>query len=164
MSNHQHTAADLYAAHAAGVRRFLYRRVRDMDVAEDLCNDVFVRVIEALPHYDERGLPIEAWIYRIAHDKAVDAIRRVVRRPAVSIQEHHATVIDHTTLEDDTQLQQALARLSADQRRVVLLRYCDEYTIAEIATLLNRSEGSIKQLRNRGMELLRQSYTPTHSA
>lgn len=159
-----HNAADLYAAHADSIRRYLFRRVRDKDLADDICNDVFVRVIESLPHYDERGLPIEAWLYRIAHDKAVDAIRQLVRRPAVTIEEHHATSIDHETLTNDTALADALARLNADQRRVVLLRYCDDYSVSEIAQLLNRSEGAIKQLRNRGMATLRASYTPVISA
>ncbi|MEY2845092.1 MAG: hypothetical protein RL076_638 [Chloroflexota bacterium] len=161
---HQHNAAALYHAHADNIRRYLFRRVRDMDLADDLCNDVFVRIIEALPHYDERGLPIEAWLYRIAHDKAVDAIRRLARRPSVSIEDHHALILDHDTLDHDPALQQALARLNEDQRKVVMLRYCDDYSIRQIAHLLNRSEGSIKQLRNRGVMLLRTHYKPTPSA
>ncbi|MCE2853336.1 MAG: RNA polymerase sigma factor [Roseiflexaceae bacterium] len=161
---HQHNAATLYHNHAASIRRYLFRRVRDMDLADDLCNDVFVRIIESLPHYDERGLPIEAWLYRIAHDKAVDAIRRMARYPAVTIEEHHATMLDHTTIESDPVLQHALARLNDDQRKVILLRYCDDYSISEIAQLLNRSEGAIKQLRNRGVALLRTHYTATSSA
>jgi RNA polymerase sigma-70 factor (ECF subfamily) len=61
-------------------------------------------------------------------------------------------------------LQHALARLNDDQRKVILLRYCDDYSISEIAQLLNRSEGAIKQLRNRGVALLRTHYTATSSA
>ena len=160
---HHHTADTLYQTHADSVRRYLYRRVRDMALADDLCNDVFVRIIEALPDYDERGLPVEAWIYRIAHDKAVDAIRRMVRRPAVPIEEHHA-ISDDLTAPQDSALQQALARLNAEQRRVVMLRYCDDYSTSEIAQLLNRSEGSVKQLRNRGMVALRRNYQSVSSA
>ncbi len=160
---HHHTADTLYQTHADSVRRYLYRRVRDLDLADDLCNDVFVRIIEALPDYDDRGLPVEAWIYRIAHDKAVDAIRRMVRRPAVPIEEHHA-ISDDMAPTQDSALQQALNRLNADQRRVVQLRYCDDYTISEIAQLMGRSEGSVKQLRNRGMVALRHNYRPVNSA
>lgn len=164
MAPSTHTAADLYVTHADSIRRYLFRRIRDMELADDLCNDVFVRVIEALPRYDDRGLPIEAWLYRIAHDKAVDAIRQRIRHPQVGIEEHHATIIDHDTLISDPALQHALTRLNDEQRRVVLLRYCDDYTIAEIAQILNRSVGSIKQLRNRGMATLREHYTPIRSA
>ena len=134
-----------------------------MDLADHLCHDVFVRIIEALPDYDERGLPVEAWMYRIAHDRAVDAIRRMARRPAVPIEAHHAISADPTSVPDDA-LQQALNRLSAEQRQIILLRYCDEYSVSEIAQLLGRSEGSIKQLRNRGMVALRRTYHTVSSA
>ena len=156
--SHQQTVATLYTNHADAIRRYLYRRVYDSALAEDLCNDVFVRVLEGLPSYHDRGLPIEAWLYRIAHDKAVDAIRYMARRPQVSIQEYDTHVLDESSIADDEHFRTVLAHLSEEQRRVIIMRYCNDMTFAQIARALNRSEGAIKQLRNRGLQTLRETY------
>ena len=156
--SHQQTVATLYVNHADAIRRYLYRRVYDTALAEDLCNDVFVRVLEGLPSYHDRGLPIEAWLYRIAHDKAVDAIRYMARRPHVTIQEYDAHVLDESSIADDEHFRSILTNLSEEQQRVIIMRYCNDMTFAQIARSLNRSEGAIKQLRNRGLQTLRETY------
>ena len=159
--SHQQTVATLYANHADSIRRYLYRRVYDVALAEDLCNDVFVRVLEGLPTYHDRGLPIEAWLYRIAHDKAVDAIRYMARRPQVTIQDYDAHVLDESSLAEDDHFRSILANLSEEQRRVIIMRYCNDMTFAQIARTLKRSEGAIKQLRNRSIQILRETYVPS---
>ncbi|MCX6015106.1 MAG: RNA polymerase sigma factor [Chloroflexales bacterium] len=156
--SHQHTVATLYSNHADGIRRYLYRRVFDISLAEDLCNDVFVRVLEGLPNYHDRGLPIEAWLYRIAHDKAVDAIRYLARRPNVRIQDYDAHVLDESSIADDEHFRTILEHLSEEQRRVIIMRYRNDMTFAQIARSLKRSEGAVKQLRNRGLQTLRETY------
>jgi RNA polymerase sigma-70 factor (ECF subfamily) len=103
-------------------------------------------------------LPIEAWLYRIAHDKAVDAIRYMARRPQVTIQEYDAHVLDESAIAEDEHFRSILTNLSEEQQRVIIMRYCNDMTFAQIARSLNRSEGAIKQLRNRGLQTLRETY------
>jgi RNA polymerase sigma-70 factor (ECF subfamily) len=111
--SHQQTVATLYATHAESIRRYFYRRIYDAALAEDLCNDVFVRVLEGLPNYHDRGLPIEAWLYRIAHDKAVDAIRYMARRPQVTIQEYTMPTYSTNQLSQTTNTSRAFSLVLA---------------------------------------------------
>jgi len=156
--------AELYQCHADAIRRFIYRRTGDMALSEDLCNDVFVRVIEGLPGYTDRGLPIEAWIYRIARDRIIDHYRKQTHRQQYPLDEEHAVVSDVSTVESDDTLQQMLARLNPEQQQVLLLRYRDDLTFAQIAQTMHRSEGAVKQLRLRGIQQLKEHYRPVPSA
>ena len=64
--------AGLYDAYAPRVRRFLRHQLGDGDLAEDLLQRTFVKMIEALPRYRSRGLPFGAWVFRIARNAVID--------------------------------------------------------------------------------------------
>lgn len=159
-----HRVAELYQHHADSIRRFMYRRTGDMALSEDLCNDVFVRIIEGLPNYTDRGLPIEAWMYRIARDRVIDYYRKQNHRQVHSLNEGDAVVSDASAVESDDTLQQMLAQLNPEQQQVLLLRYRDDLTFAQIAQTMQRSEGAVKQLRLRGIQQLKEHYRPVQSA
>ena len=161
---HHQRVTELYQHHADAIRRFIYRRTGDMALSEDLCNDVFVRVIEGLPSYTERGLPIEAWLYRITRDRIIDYYRKQTHRQAQSLNDEHAVVSDAATIESDDMFQQMLAHLNPEQQQVLLLRYRDDLTFAQIAQAMHRSEGAVKQLRLRGLQQLKEHYRPIRSA
>ena len=162
--HHHHRIAELYELHADAVRRFMYRRTGDHALSEDLCNDVFVHMIEGLPHYEERGLPIEAWMYRIARDRVIDTYRRQARRKQASLDGHDVAVCDVDECEIDDTLRSMLERLNPEQRQVLLMRYRGDMTFAQIAEVMQRSEGAVKQLRKRGLEQLKTHYQPVSSA
>ena len=161
---HHQRVADLYQHHADAIRRFIYRRTSDMALSEDLCNDVFARVIEGLPNYTDRGLPIEAWLYRIARDRVIDHYRKQTHRHMHPLDEGHVVVSDAPAVESDDALQQMLAQLNPEQQQVLLLRYRDDLTFAQIAQTMQRSEGAVKQLRLRGIQQLKEHYRPVQSA
>ena len=164
--NHQHRVAELYAHHAPAIQRYIYRRVQDHSLAEDLTSEVFVRVLESLHTYTDRGLPIEAWLYRIAHDRVIDSYRSQRRRPVTSIEECEIEATHTPTYEadDEAAFIDMLQHLTDEQRAVLMLRYRDELTFAEIATRLARTEGSVKQLNKRGIRQLKAVYRPVISA
>ncbi|MFM2310065.1 MAG: hypothetical protein RLY87_2187 [Chloroflexota bacterium] len=163
---HQQRVADLYATHAGAIQRYIYRRVNDHTLAEDLTSEVFIRVLEGLHSYHDRGLPIEAWLYRIAHDRVIDSYRAQQRRPVCSLDESHLEVRGATgaEIEHDSAFADMLLHLTDEQRQVLVLRYRDELTFAQIATHLERSEGSVKQLSKRGIRQLKTLYQPVISA
>lgn len=163
---HQHRVADLYATHASAIQRYIFRRVNDHALAEDLTSDVFVRVLEGLQGYHDRGLPIEAWLYRIAHDRVIDCYRAQHRRPVCSLEAAHVEVqvVTATDIEHESAFADMLQNLTDEQRQVLVLRYRDELTFAQIATHLDRTEGSVKQLNKRGIRQLKMIYHPVNSA
>lgn len=164
--NHQQRVAELYAHHAPAIQRYILRRVHDYSLAEDLTSEVFVRVLESLHTYTDRGLPIEAWLYRIAHDRVIDTYRSQRRRPVTSLDECEieATQSPAHAADDEAAFIDMLQHLTDEQRAVLMLRYRDELTFAEIATKLARTEGSVKQLNKRGIRQLKDVYRPVVSA
>jgi RNA polymerase sigma-70 factor (ECF subfamily) len=153
--------ATLYEQYRPLVYRFLRRRLDGSDeVVEDLTEDVFVKLYEKLDRYVERGLPFTAWLYRIAHNQLVDFVRTLPRHIAQSLDacmdvaEHQATAEYRSVLDRET-LEPALARLTAEQRQAVQLRFLQGMSVAETAAAMQRSEEAVKKLQARALANLR---------
>ncbi len=162
--NHYQRIANLYDTHAESLRRYIFRRIGDYGIAEDMCNEVFVRMLESLSSYQERGLPIEAWMYRIAHDRIIDLYRWQRRHPSAPLTDFDVCVPTNHHIESDETFKSMLESLNDEQRQVLVLRFRDDLTFAEIAKALDRSEGAVKQLKRRGLQQLKEQYHPTNSA
>ena len=153
--------AELYQQYRPLVYRFLRRRLDGSDeVVEDLTEDVFVKLYEKLDRYVERGLPFTAWLYRIAHNQLVDFVRTLPRHQAQSLDvvadvaESQATAEYRSVLDRET-LEPALARLTAEQRQAVELRFLQGMSVAETAATMKRSEEAVKKLQARALANLR---------
>ena len=150
----------LYEEHAPRLYRYFLPRVAGRtQQAEDLTEEVFVRVIERLERYEDRGLPFGAWLFRIAHNLLIDHQRRLPKQPMVAIDE-----CEELRGPADKQIQQALdqhvisitmARLTLDQRNVIQLRFMEGLTIVETAAALGKTEESVKKLQARGLMAMR---------
>src|SRR5258706_10174820 len=77
----------LYERYAPQIRRYIAVRLGDPAQAEDICGDVFVKVLESLDRYEDRGWPFSAWLYRIAYARTVDVLRQARRRPSLPLDE-----------------------------------------------------------------------------
>src|SRR5918912_114581 len=77
----------LYERYAPQIRRYIVARLGDPALAEDICGDVFVKVLESLDRYEDRGWPFSAWLYRIAYARTVDVLRQARRRPSIPLDE-----------------------------------------------------------------------------
>jgi RNA polymerase sigma-70 factor (ECF subfamily) len=153
--------AELYETYRPLVYRFLRRRLDGSDeTVEDLTEDVFVKLYEKLDRYVERGLPFTAWLYRIAHNQLVDFVRTLPRHQAQSLDvvadvaESQATAEYRSVLDRET-LEPALARLTAEQRQAVELRFLQGLSVAETAATMGRSEEAVKKLQARALANLR---------
>ena len=148
----------VYRAYAPAVYRFCLARSRHPADAEDLLQQTFLRVVEALPRYEDRGLPFGAWLFRIARSVTVDQHRR--RRDDVSLEIEvgettgaaDAPAID---LGDREMLLAALAGLTPDQREVVRLRFFADLSARETGLLLGRDEAAVRALQWRALAALR---------
>jgi RNA polymerase sigma-70 factor (ECF subfamily) len=138
-------------------------------LAEDLTEEVFVKVLEKLNRYQDRGLPFSAWIFRIAHNHLVDHVRSQPRRVVVSIDDCQQVPEPYAELSLDRALSQsvlneAISTLTEDQRRVVVLRFLQGFSTAETAQALTKTEDAVKKLQARALHVLKKQlggYRPT---
>ena len=144
--------AYLYLRFADNVYGYARSIVGDDHEAEDVVQQVFVRMITAIRSYESRGLPFSAWLLRIARNMAIDHLRRQRNIPT-----------RHEELEGDSRepdgilslaLRDSLAELPQAQREVVVLRHVAGLSHAEIAARLERSEQSVHALHHRGRRAL----------
>jgi RNA polymerase sigma-70 factor, ECF subfamily len=162
--------AALYEAYAPAIHRYLRRRLDGpAEAVEDLTGDVFAKAFEKLGTYRERGAPFAAWLYRIAHNRLVDHLRARPRHAAAPLEEGAERAIGDEAgfgrVLDREELAAALARLGADRRRAVELRFLEDRSVAETAALMQRSEAAVKQLQTRGLATLRRQLgAPAPSA
>lgn len=153
--------SDLYRRHADAVFRYVYYRVGDREVAEDLVGEVFVRALEGLPAYQDTGTPFEAWLYRIAHARVVDYYRRQKVRRAAPLDES-LTSSEEPDLsqlaaqrDDVRRVWNAVRHLTDDQQQVISLRFIAGYSTAEVASVMGKTEGAIRALQHRALASLR---------
>jgi RNA polymerase sigma-70 factor (ECF subfamily) len=144
------------------VYRYAYARLGSVADAEDAAAETFAAMVHALPRFRWRGVPFEAWLFRIAMSKVVDVARHRTRvRPAGdAVAEDSADPSAEPERvfagrEVRRELVAVVERLPTDQRDVVMLRFFAGHSIRETAELLDRSEGAVKQLQFRALTILR---------
>ena len=148
----------LYDRFQPEILGYLINRLRDREAAEDLTQQVFLKAWQAIPRYQQRGVPFKAWLYRMAHNQMVDYYRQ--RRPTDNIdglELPEAAEAEGRVLlaEQHEQLQSALERLSEDHRRVLVLRFLMEKPAREIGQIMGRKEVTIRGLQMRALRALR---------
>ena len=170
--------AELYDHYAPRIYSYLYRRVHDAQLAEDLTSDVFVRVLQALQSEQFWHTSFRAWLYRIAHNQVIDYYRQQTRQqeqmPQLPLEEHLETtdaenVIADPTADIDTQhaaqdaaqeLEAALNRLTPEQQQVLILRFGEQMKTQEVADVMQKTNGAIEALQHRALATLRRMLDP----
>jgi RNA polymerase sigma-70 factor (ECF subfamily) len=151
-------AEELYLQHHEHIFRFIWSRVQDAPLAEDLTGEVFTRMVANLPNYQDRSLPFRAWLYQIAHNLIVDHHRKESSAQALKdVTEPHGELPEEKaetalTLE---RVQHALEKIDSAQREVIELRFLAELSLEEVATVMDKSVAAVKALQHRGLASLR---------
>ena len=142
----------LYVQYADNVYGYVASIVKDEHEAEDITQMVFAKLMTKLAQYEQRKVPFTSWLLRLAHNAALDHLRRRLPSPAEEVRSPDERVDGSS---DDAQIVgQALAALPEDQRTVVVLRHVVGLTPGEIAERLGKSENSIHGLHHRGRRAL----------
>lgn len=152
-----HALTTIYERHASGIYRYIYYRIGHPELAEDLCAEVFLRMLEGITAYEDRGWSLATWLYRIARDRTTDVLRRYARSPLSLDQMDDMCDGPETLLAtqfDHEEIRQNLQYLTYSQQQVIRLRFVDELSVQEVAQRLGRTEGSVKQLQYRGLQSL----------
>jgi RNA polymerase sigma-70 factor, ECF subfamily len=152
----------IYNHFADPLFRYVYARCGDASMAEDLVGDLWVRVVERLASFRLPPSGVEqafaAWLYRIAHNLVIDSFRRkssgnVSIDPNIS--DGEPTPDERAISGDESRtLHAAIAQLTPDQREVVMLRFIEEHSNAEVAALTGRTEGAVKVMQHRALAAL----------
>ena len=157
----QDALSTLYTFYFPRVYRYVAGRVRSTQDAEDVTEEVFLRLVANLKRFEWRGLPFGAWVFRIARNEVVSHVRRQRRRgtPAPlsetipdERQDHAAAYEQQATLEV---VREAASRLPPAQRDVIFLRFGAGLSVAETSAVLGKTENNVKVLQHKAIARLK---------
>lgn len=152
----------IYERYADKVFRYLNAHLGNGLDAEDLTEEVFIRVWRSLPDYRERGTPFLSFVFRVARNALIDHYRRE-RRAVGQLSSDEVTVADHQPgpLEmvsqqmERQELKEALEGLREDYRNVLILRFFSDLDPEDTALAMGRSAGAVRVLQHRALAALR---------
>ncbi len=156
----------LYERYATKIYNYIYYRTGNHHDAEDLTARTFQRAMNHIGRYNERGAPFSAWLYRIAHNLVANWHRDRGRRRIVALDEvgpadvclstHHE--LPESAAENDEARQHLLAimrRLPPERQQLLILKFVERMSNAEIGKVIGRTEGAVKSLYHRTLIALR---------
>jgi len=151
--------AEIYERHYQGIYNYLYYRVGDARLAEDLASEVFLKALEAIRSFTFRGIRLSSWLYRIAKNLVTDYYRLQPSQEDVLLKEGliAAEGSPGEALEEgitQRRLWRALQGLTEEQRQVIILKFIDGLSNTEVAQIMGKSEGAIKSLQHRALAAL----------
>ena len=148
---------ELYLIHFDRIYGYLHVSVGNRPDAEDLTTQTFVKMLESIGKFRFRAAPFSAWLFRIAHNLAMDHFRASKRwQPEEEVPEpppDESTSAEAGALESIGQksMLELIEDLSAEQRQVLILKFVFNFSNAEAATILGKTEGAIKSLQHRAL-------------
>lgn len=157
----------IYDRFVERIYSYIYHRVGQAELAEDLTGQVFIRMLEAIRSGQGWRTSFSGWLYRIAHNLVIDFYRRRSRASFVDIDEAPPIAVTEeepfrkvqATL-DREDLRAALNQLTEEQAQVITLRFLEDLSIAEVAAIMGKNEGAIKALQYRAILALRRIMQP----
>lgn len=152
--------AGLYEEYYDKIARYVYVRIGDRTEAEDIAGEVFLKALDSLKNYQERGIPMPVWLFRIAHNLVVDHLRRVTKFKRVPLEDveivHDAD--PQAAAERNIEMEmvnKAMSSLTEEQREVIRLRFFGGLSSREVGNLLNKSDGAVREMQRAALEKLR---------
>jgi RNA polymerase sigma-70 factor (ECF subfamily) len=154
----------LYERYVDKIYSYIYYRTGNYHDAEDLTAKVFYQAMNHLPRFVQRGLPFSSWLYRIAHNIVANWYRDRSRRKVVSfdrlgpIGHSRADLLLQQVSSDEQRvaLAAAVRCLPAERQELLIFKFVEQLSNAQIGQIMGRSEGAIKSLYHRTLLTLRQ--------
>lgn len=146
--------SEIFERHYRSVYAFVRYRLRDAEEAEDIASQVFEVAYTRAASFNYRGVPIEGWLMGIARNLVRDQVKKRVRRgPHEELTEQVAPASpgEAGVVELRHDLATAMAHLTEDQQTVLALRFLLDKSVAETASLMDRSEDAVKNLQRRAL-------------
>jgi RNA polymerase sigma-70 factor, ECF subfamily len=164
---------ELYLIHFDRIYSYLHVSVGNRHDAEDLTTQTFLKMLEKIGKFRWQSAPFSAWLFRIAHNLAMDHFRAARRwQPEADVPEPS---VDESTSADEAALESIgrksmlalIEELSPEQQQVLTLKFVFSFSNGEVAAILGKSEGAIKSLQHRALASLQKQLArrqETHSA
>jgi RNA polymerase sigma-70 factor (ECF subfamily) len=152
----------LYDRYVGRIYNYIYYRTGNQHDAEDLTSRVFTRAMKHITNYQDRGVPFSAWLYRIAHNLVANWHRDNSRRQEVTLDDAYRMGSDGELpesalmrTEEERVLLNIIRHLPADRQQLLILKFVEHLSNAEIGHIMGRTEGAIKSLYHRTLLSLR---------
>ena len=155
----------LYHNCVVQVYRHVHYRVSALADVEDITQEVFIRVWKAIDRYKFRGAPFAAWLITIARNLIADHYRAKKKLASSERVEDFSSIaeadpqVDAEVVLNQIYVRRAIFKLKKEKQKVILMRFIDGFSYAEIAKTLNKSEGAIRVIQYRALKELRQILT-----
>jgi len=157
---------ELYDKYATRIYNYVYYRTGSPQDAEDITSRVFFRAMRHITNYTDRGVPFSAWLYRIAHNLVANWHRDSSRHQEVELEdgyrankgeEHPETALLES--EEQQALMRLIRNLPEERQQLLILKFVEHMSNAEIGQIMDRTEGAIKSLYHRTLLSLREEIT-----
>ena len=164
----QKALIDIYNRYQPSVFTYIFYKVSDQEIAEDLTAEVFTRMLANLSRYTPRGKPILAWLYTIARNLVIDHYRQNKSASHLPLMEdlvdgdnNHPVKLTEDRLAHEC-LSRVLKHLTEEQRQVILLRFIENREVSELAEILGKNERAIRSLQHRALVALHRWMKKEH--
>ncbi|MEX1143578.1 MAG: sigma-70 family RNA polymerase sigma factor [Anaerolineales bacterium] len=160
----------LYDKYAARIYNYIYYRTGSNQDAEDLTSRVFFRAMRHITNYTDRGVPFSAWLYRIAHNLVANWHRDSSRRQEVELEDSYRASkgdeypeIALEESEEQNALLNLIRKLPEERQQLLILKFVEHMSNADIGQIMDRTEGAIKSLYHRTLLSLREEISSDRS-
>jgi RNA polymerase sigma factor (sigma-70 family) len=169
----------IFDIHYSTILNYIVRRTGNIALSKDIASEVFMKAMDALPKYQWRGVPLSAWLYRIAGNELRMHYRKYGRLTSldelqentgfepisdIDISEELQSAQDTVDRHAQAQLaRQLINQLPERYREVIALRFAEQKKIKEIAEIIGKSEGTVKSLLSRALARLRKAMSQNKS-
>jgi len=166
----RHALEELYLLHFDRIYSYLHMSVGNRHDAEALTTQVFVKMLESIGNFQWRSAPFSAWLFRIAHNLAMDHFRANKRwQPEEEVPEPdpgEGSAAEEEALESigRQSMLQLIEKLSREQQQVLTLKFVFNFSNADAATILDKTDGAIKSLQHRALASLQRQLERSGSA
>jgi RNA polymerase sigma-70 factor (ECF subfamily) len=162
---------ELYERHVKRIYNYIYYRTSNHHDAEDLTARVFQRALRHAGGFEDKGVPVSAWLYRIAHNLVANFHRDRSRKPVVPLEDRDFTSetgahpeAKAITSDDIESLLEHVHALPDDRQQLLILKFVERLPNAEIGEIMGRTEGAIKSLYHRTLNSLRDEMVASLAA
>src|SRR6059036_4259094 len=156
---------ELYLLHFDRIYSYLHMSVGNRHDAEDLTTQTFMKMLESIKRFRWQSAPFSAWLFRIAHNLAMDHFRARRRvQPEEDVPEPPGSEEPSAELEAMQSLGrqsmlELIDKLSPEQQQVLTLKFVFNFPNADVAKILDKTEGAIKSLQHRALASLQKQLT-----
>lgn len=153
--------AGLYEEYYDRIAHYVYVRIGDKSEAQDIASEVFLKALKSIKSYEEQGIPMQAWLFKIAHNMVVDHLRKTSKIKKVPI--------DTVEIQDESDpaetaekniamesVKKAMEKLTGEQRELLQLRFFGGLSSREVAGTMHKTDGAVREMQRSALEKLRQ--------